>query len=77
MVLSDGLKPAFVGLIAGVVLALSGGRLIEGLLFGVNPWDPAILLGVPLILSLVAAVALFAPAARASRVDPLLALRAR
>lgn len=53
------------------------GRLIEGMLFGVNPWDPAVLLGVPLILSLVAAVALFAPAARASRVDPLLALRAR
>ncbi len=76
MVVRDGLRPTAVGLAAGILLSLVGGRLIEGLLFGVDAGDPAVLVSVPLALSLVALAAIAVPAARACRVDPLRSLRA-
>ena len=66
-------------IVAGLVLGLLGSvafaRLISGLLFGVEPFDPAIFVAVSLLLSLVALWASYFPARRATRVDPLAALR--
>jgi putative ABC transport system permease protein len=63
------------GLAIGVaVLALAGGAL-EGMLFGVRAADPVTIAGVALILGAVAIIAAWAPASRASRVDPIQALR--
>jgi ABC-type antimicrobial peptide transport system permease subunit len=50
-------------------------RLLAGFLFGVKPWDPLIFLTVPLVLLAVALFAVWVPARRASRVDPIDALR--
>jgi putative ABC transport system permease protein len=70
-----GLRTVGYGLLAGFVLAAGGGRLMEGLLFGVAWWDPAIY-GLAVASSLgVGVVACQIPARRASRVDPLAALR--
>ena len=75
MVLRDGARPAVLGAAIGVALALAGGRLLEGLLYGVTARDPWILLGVPVVLTLVAVAAVLPLAARASRVDPVEILR--
>jgi predicted permease len=65
--------------IAGVTLGLLGSavlsRFLEGLLFGIRPRDPLTFLAIPAILGLVTLAAVYAPAHRASRTDPLLTLR--
>jgi len=64
-----------VGLVIGAAIALAGGRAATAMLFGLNPGDP-LTLGAALIgLSVVAALASLLPARRASRNDPMLALR--
>ncbi len=76
MVAARGLALVLVGLVAGVGLALGGGRLMTSLLFSVAPTDPLSIGGAALLLLLVAAAATILPAARASRVPPAVALRA-
>jgi putative ABC transport system permease protein len=65
--------------VTGVALGLAASfgltRLISSLLFGVKAWDPMVLSTVPLVLIGVALVAVWLPALRASRVDPIHALR--
>ncbi|HEV3218257.1 MAG TPA: ABC transporter permease [Candidatus Acidoferrales bacterium] len=73
--LGRGLLPVTIGLAIGLAGALAGTRILSGLLFGVEPNDPLTLTGVALLLLGVAAVACYAPARRATRVDPLAALR--
>ena len=63
------------GLAAGVVEAFGLTRLLQAQLFGVKPSDPLTFTAVPPILLVVALAAACAPALRASRVDPLAALR--
>jgi predicted permease len=75
MVLGSGLGLAIVGIAAGLGLALGITRLLRGLLHGVTPADPATFAVVAGLLAAVAAVASAVPAWRASRVDPMLALR--
>jgi len=75
MVLFQGLRPALAGVVCGLVAALGLTRVIAGFLFGVRPWDPLAFLVVPVILVGVALVAVWLPAVRASRVDPIRALR--
>jgi predicted permease len=74
-VLKRGLTLAAVGLGAGVLAALALSRLLSSLLFGVGAGDPATYAGVSVLLLLVSAAASWIPARRATRVDPVTALR--
>ena len=76
LVVGGGLRVVAIGTAVGVALALAGGRFVAALLYGVAPYDPAALAAVALILLAVAALASAIPAWRASRADPLEALRA-
>jgi len=75
MMLVQALRPVVIGLAAGILASLALGRVLGSLLFGVSTIDPATILSVTAILSLVAAAASYFPARRATRIDPLLALR--
>jgi len=75
MVLKQSLGVALIGVVAGVLAALAVTRFLSALLYGVTPTDPATLGVVPLLLLVVAAVASYAPARRAARIDPVEALR--
>jgi ABC-type antimicrobial peptide transport system permease subunit len=75
MVVFQGMKLALVGVILGVASALALARLLSSLLFGVKPWDPAAIIIVAFLLSAVTLLATYLPARRASRVDPMVALR--
>jgi predicted permease len=75
LVLKQGLWLAAGGSALGVLLAILLGRVVSTLLFGISGRDPPTLAGVSLVLTLVALLACYIPARRASRVDPLVALR--
>jgi putative ABC transport system permease protein len=75
MVMRQGLMLALTGIVAGVVVSLALARLIEGLLHGVAPHDVGTFATVPAVLVGVALIASWIPAWRATRVDPLKALR--
>ncbi|MFZ0864501.1 MAG: FtsX-like permease family protein [Candidatus Sulfotelmatobacter sp.] len=70
-----GLKLTLIGIVIGVGLALGLTRLIADFLFGVKPTDPATYAAVALGLILVALLACYIPARRATKVDPIVALR--
>ena len=74
-VLRHGLGLAVGGIAVGLVGALAVGRAMAGVLYGVGATDGVVLLGVPLVLGGVALLACYLPARRATRIDPLLALR--
>ena len=75
-VLLEGLRPALVGGILGMLLAYPATHLLIEMLFGVSQRDPLVLSGSMAALMLVAGFACYVPARRASRVDPVIALRA-
>jgi ABC-type antimicrobial peptide transport system permease subunit len=68
-------RPVLVGLVVGSVGAASAARLIQSLLFGLGPLDPASFLGVGALFFAIAFLAAYVPASRATRVDPMVALR--
>ncbi|MEE8117478.1 MAG: ABC transporter permease [Gemmatimonadales bacterium] len=70
LVVRQGMRPAIIGLAGGLLLATLGGRLLEAVLFNVNPRDPAIFGGASALMFVVTLVAAAVPAIRASRVDP-------
>jgi ABC-type antimicrobial peptide transport system permease subunit len=74
-VMGYGLELACLGIVAGLAAALVLTRLMETLLFAVRPNDPATLAGVAALIAAVAVAASLIPALRATRVDPLVALR--
>jgi putative ABC transport system permease protein len=76
MVLGRGFALACGGLAIGLTAALLLTRFMEGLLYGVTALDPITFAAVPLVLLAVAALASYLPARRATRVDPMVALRA-
>jgi predicted permease len=76
MVVGRGLRLAADGVVIGIVAALALTRLMQGVLYGVTATDPLTFAGVAAALLLVAALASWLPALRATRVDPLVALRA-
>jgi predicted permease len=74
-VLLDGLRPALFGLVLGLAASAGAARLIQSMLYGTQPLDPAVFAAVSTVLLLVAALACMIPAWRASRLDPMQALR--
>ncbi len=76
MVLARGLGLVAIGIAVGFASALAAGRMLSHLLFGVKATDPLTFLGVAAILGLLASAAMYLPARRAARVDPVRALRA-
>ena len=75
MVVTQGMRLALVGVVIGVASAFGMTRFIASFLFGVKPLDPAVFAAIPLLLTAVALLAVWIPARRASRVDPVIALR--
>jgi len=75
MVVAQGMRLALAGVVVGVAASFALTRFIASFLFGVAAWDPLVFVSVPLVLGAVAFVAVWWPARRASRVDPLSALR--
>jgi putative ABC transport system permease protein len=75
LVMRQGLRLAAAGIVVGCAMALALGQLLRGMLFAVTPADPVALVAVPIVLLLTAAAATAVPALRASRVDPIHALR--
>jgi putative ABC transport system permease protein len=75
MVLTGGMIPTIAGLVLGLLGSLALGRTVATFLYETNAFDPAIYVGVTVLLLLVATVACLAPARRAARFDPMSALR--
>jgi predicted permease len=75
MVVLQGMRLAGIGVVIGVAAAYALAKYMSNFLFGVQARDPLVFVGVPLLLALIALVAVWMPAARASRIDPLGALR--
>jgi predicted permease len=75
MVLTQAMAPVAAGLACGLVASLAAGRLLSGLLYGVRTTDAATIGGVVVTLLAVALIAALIPARRATRVDPMAALR--
>lgn len=75
LMLVEGLKPAVIGLVIGLIASVATTRLIQSLLFGTRPLDLTVFALVTLALLLVATLACVLPAWRASRLDPMQALR--
>jgi putative ABC transport system permease protein len=75
LVVRQGIRLTALGVAIGLVGAFAVTGTLKNFLFGVTPSDPLTFLGIPLVLSLVALLASWIPARRATRVDPMLALR--
>ena len=75
MVLRDSLAVSVGGILAGLPLAMAGARLLRSMLFGVGPADPLTLAGATIGITAVALAAGYIPARRATKVEPMVALR--
>ena len=75
MIVRQGMILAVAGIATGLASALGLAQLLQTMLFGVSARDPLVFVGIPLLLTLIAFVAVWLPAQRAGRVDPIVALR--
>jgi putative ABC transport system permease protein len=75
LVLRQGMLLALIGAGVGILVALPLARMAGGLLYGVSATDPLTYAGITLLLMGVAVLACYVPARRATRIDPLVALR--
>jgi predicted permease len=75
MVLRETLAPVAAGIVIGMPLALAAAQLLNGLLFGLTPFDPGSFAGTAVLLVVVGVASAWIPARRASRIAPLVALR--
>jgi putative ABC transport system permease protein len=74
-IVGEGARIALFGVAAGVIAALALTRLLRTFLYGISIFDPATFLAVAFVLTLVSVAACYVPARRATRVDPIVALR--
>jgi ABC-type antimicrobial peptide transport system permease subunit len=74
LVLGEGMRLSVLGLAVGLVAAFALTRFLRSMLYGISSSDPAVLVGVTLLMGFVAMTACLLPAYRASRVEPLIAL---
>ena len=75
LVLRQGAVPVAAGIVAGLLIAAAGGQLAASFLRGVTPRDPLTYAGVAVLLGVISLIATWLPARRASRLDPVRALR--
>jgi len=75
MIVWDGMRLTLIGMVVGIGASFGLTRLIASFLFGVKTWDPTAFIAVPAVLAAVALLAVWLPAMRASRVEPMMALR--
>jgi len=75
LVVWHGMRLALIGIVLGIAAAFGLTRFLASLLFGVKSWDPMVFIATPLILTAVALLAVWLPATRASRLNPVEALR--
>jgi predicted permease len=75
LVVGQGMRLAAAGLILGLIVAFAAMRVMSSLLFGVSAHDPITFVGVSLVLAVAAVLACYIPARRATKVDPIIALR--
>ena len=75
LVVGQGMRLAGVGLLLGLIVAFAAMRVMSSLLFGVSAHDPLTFIGVSLVLAIAAVLACYIPARRATKVDPIIALR--
>ena len=75
LVVWHGMRLALVGLVLGIGAAFWLTRFLASFLFGVKSWDPVVFVSVPLVLGAVALLAVWLPASRASKLNPMVALR--
>jgi putative ABC transport system permease protein len=75
MILTQGVMLAGAGILVGMIFAGFAAPLLSSMLYGVRPVDPAVFLSVPLLLVIVSLLASYIPARRATKVDPIVALR--
>jgi len=75
MVVREGFVLVVLGIALGIPAALAASRLVATMLYGLKPTDPVTMVACTLLMLVVAALAGYVPARRASRVDPMVALR--
>jgi macrolide transport system ATP-binding/permease protein len=75
LVLSEGFRPIFFGVVIGIIVSAGASRALSATLFGLSPLDPVSFADVPLLLIAIALLATWLPARRATEVDPMVALR--
>jgi predicted permease len=75
MVVLQGMTFSLIGIALGTAAAFGLARLISTFLYGVQPWDPAVFVSMPVLLTLIALLAVAIPALRATKIDPIAALR--
>jgi putative ABC transport system permease protein len=75
MVIRQGITLTLIGVAIGIIAALGVTRLISSMIFGITPYDPITFVVVAAVLVAVAFLSSYLPARRATRVDPVVALR--
>jgi putative ABC transport system permease protein len=75
LILLQGIRPVIAGIVTGLTLAIYASRAAKAFLLDISPFDPVTFVGVTVLLTVIAVGATYLPARRASRIEPVVALR--